>query len=163
MIEQDRHHQLFSILDLVAIAEQFYRVGQGLRQLERNELDPFMEMLFCRSIFFIDNTLRGYGETAQYAERPLMQYFKEAHCVFLELMKGHGWTIGPENFLAKTHPNLIPWTKLPKPKREKYLLTCRLVEICYNYYNSLKQYFEWSGSRETLNNFRLDPINPTDH
>lgn len=52
----------------------------------------------------------------------------ERHGRWVEKRKAEGWTLGPKDLEAKTHPTLRPYDELPESQRAKGRLFTAIVE-----------------------------------
>ncbi len=63
---------------------------------------------------------------------------QKAHEAFIQNMVENGWTLGPEDFKNKTHPNLVSWNDLSKESRNMYGYTAAVVCSAKGFYLILK-------------------------
>jgi hypothetical protein len=73
---------------------------------------------------------RGFLALAQQIELEgelLERLAEAAHDTFRESRENNGWTLGPRNDAAKTHPLLVPYAELPESYKEANRVTVRNI------------------------------------
>ena len=116
----------------IDISDISLQSGKGIAESEINSL-PASEKLSYLSPLFITGFLSGDLEDIRE---------QDGHECFLEYMKKNGWTFGPKNIELKTHPDMVPWKKLPRATRNKYKLLKATLIGASGVYDSLKDIFK---------------------
>lgn len=64
--------------------------------------------------------------------------YQEAHRSFVADMLQAGWRRGPEDFVNRTHPDLIHWDELSTDVKSLYAYLAALICSAKDFYHSLK-------------------------
>lgn len=68
--------------------------------------------------------------------------YRKAHLDFIQTMVEHGWSHGQEDFVNRTHPDIISWENLSRQSQEMYGYFAGVVSSAKNFYQSLKNDLE---------------------
>jgi hypothetical protein len=110
--------KLDTIIYIMSLSISAHRFAKNMKPFDFEEL-TVGELLHARCMPFVKNVDVD---------------FEEAHKSFLMDMFQNGWKCGPENFVARTHPDLKEWSELSQESKEMVAFTAALVCSAQDFY-----------------------------
>lgn len=125
--EDDETKRMIDVITyIVSLAESARRFSKGLPPFDFNDIGTVEYMVNSNMPFISDKDIT----------------YKKAHELFLMYMLDDGWRQGPENFESKTHPDLVPYDKLPEEARERIAFRAAIISSAREFYESFKKDLE---------------------
>lgn len=124
--DKDTERMMDCIMYVAALSLSAFRFARGENPFDFESL-AVAEFISARCLPFIED------ENVEY---------RKAHKDFIQTMVENGWSHGPENFEARTHPDLTDWDSLDKTSKEMYGYFAGIVCSARGFYNSLKNDLE---------------------
>lgn len=120
--DKETERMVDTVMFVSSLSLSAYRFANGQTPFDFDDIST-AEFLMARYLPFIEDENVGY---------------EIAHKAFIQNMVENGWTYGPEDFKARTHPDLVSWEQLPKETRDMYGYTAAMVCSAKGFYQSLK-------------------------
>lgn len=126
------------VLYILSLVQSTFRFSKGLPPFDFENLSV-AEFLTCKSLPFVENEDIPYPE---------------AHKIFIQSMFEYGWTYGLEDFIKKTHTDLVEYSELPIESKEMYGFMVGIICSAKEFYQSLKIDLE----AEFMDSFDIKPV-----
>ena len=123
---KEQENKVNVITYILSLTESAHRFSRGLPPFDLTNVTT-AEFMVNKNLAFIED-----GEIP----------YRKAHEIFLEKMLQDGWRPGPEDFNARTHPDMIPYDQLPKETKERYAFSAAIVCSAKEFYDSIRAEME---------------------
>jgi len=124
--DEEAKRMIDVITYIVSLTESARRFSKGMPPFDFNDLSTVEYMVNSNMPFIEDKDVT----------------YKKAHELFLMHMLDDGWRHGPENFESKTHPDLVPFDKLPEEARERIAFRAAIISSAREFYESFRKDLE---------------------
>ena len=120
--DKDTERMMDCIMYIASLSLSAFRFAKGQNPFDFESL-AVAEFISARALPFIQDENIDY---------------RKAHLDFIQTMVENGWVHGPEDFVNRTHPDLVSWDSLEKSSKEMYGYFAGIVCSAKGFYNSLK-------------------------
>lgn len=149
MCEQLFRNKYTLIIHSLTIAQMSYRIGRGGVTFADMQDHSLMEVFMNKSAYYIKAFFMG---TEKETNR------QEAHKYFLSCMEQAGWTYGPEDLKAKSHPHMVSWENLSEEARDEYIFFGAMVGDAFHFFEKLETNYEESLEQKIVELFDRNSI-----
>jgi len=139
-MDKDTERLMDVTMYIACLCLSAFRFARGENPFDFESL-PVAEFIISKTLPFIQDENIDY---------------RKAHLDFIQTMVENGWSHGPENFEARTHPDITDWDSLDKTSKEMYGYFAGIVCSAREFYQSIKAEIE----NDLVDSFKSNVFNP---
>ena len=124
--DEEAKRMIDVITYIVSLTESARRFSKGMPPFDFGDLSTVEFMVNSNMPFIEDKDIT----------------YRKAHELFLMYMIDDGWKLGPEDFESRTHPDLVPYDKLPEEAKERIAFRAAVICSAREFYESFKKDLE---------------------